>query len=133
MSLPDNVRCNVAVPFPALVKGSGPITLAKQNGIWTAGFSLDPITSKIALAGDLTTDFLLVYDSVSLSFFKVSFLDIQTLRTLTVAQLPAPGGLNKGAGFMVSDATATAFWSIVAGGGANTVPVRSDGLNWRIG
>jgi hypothetical protein len=34
---------------------------------------------------------------------------------------------------MVSDATVTTFASIVAGGGANRVPVYSDGTNWRIG
>jgi hypothetical protein len=33
----------------------------------------------------------------------------------------------------VSDATATTFASIVAGGGANPVPVYADGTNWRIG
>ena len=35
--------------------------------------------------------------------------------------------------FLVTDASATTFQSIVAGGGANIVPVYSDGTNWRIG
>ena len=34
---------------------------------------------------------------------------------------------------MVSDATASTFFSIVAGGGTNVVPVFADGTNWRIG
>ena len=33
----------------------------------------------------------------------------------------------------VSDANATTFNSVVAGGGANFVPIFSDGTNWRIG
>jgi hypothetical protein len=33
----------------------------------------------------------------------------------------------------VTDASATTFHSIVAGGGANVVPVFSDGTDWRIG
>jgi hypothetical protein len=33
----------------------------------------------------------------------------------------------------VTDATATTFASIVAGGGTNKVPVYYDGANWRIG
>jgi len=33
----------------------------------------------------------------------------------------------------VTDASATTFNSVVAGGGANTVPVFSDGTSWRIG
>lgn len=49
----------------------------------------------------------------------------------TVATLPAVG--NAGARDFVSDATATTFNSIVAGGGTNGVPVFDDGAHWRIG
>lgn len=130
--LPDTVRANVAVPFPTLVKGAGPITLTKTNGIWTIAFSPNVLATQSALVGALSTDFVVVYDSIAQTLFKASLTDLQTLRTLTVATLPAAAA-NKGVGFLVSDANATAFWTIVAGGGANTVPVRSDGANWRIG
>lgn len=40
MTLPANIRINMSAPFPALVKGSGLVTLTKQNGIWTVGFSI---------------------------------------------------------------------------------------------
>lgn len=50
---------------------------------------------------------------------------------VAVASLP-DATKNTGSARMVNDATATTFWTIVAGGGANTVPVRSDGTNWRI-
>jgi len=52
---------------------------------------------------------------------------------VTVASLPAAATIGAGAKAFVSDATATTFASIVAGGGANNVPVYSDGTNWRIG
>ena len=130
--LPDTIRANVGVPFPALVKSSGPISLAKVSGIWTVGFSPALLNTQSALVGALPTDFVVVYDSVAQTLFKASLTDLQTLRTLTVATLPAAAA-NKGVGFLVSDANATTFWTIVAGGGANTVPVRSDGANWRIG
>lgn len=48
----------------------------------------------------------------------------------TVATLPT-GTIGMRA--FVSDANATTFASVVAGGGANGVPVYSDGTNWRIG
>lgn len=56
-------------------------------------------------------------------------------RVYTVATLPAPSGtIPPGSRAMVNDANATTFNSIVAGGGANTVPVFVDGAgNWRIG
>ena len=48
----------------------------------------------------------------------------------TVAGLTAA---QTGARSFVTDANATTFASIVAGGGANGVPVYYDGTNWRIG
>jgi hypothetical protein len=53
--------------------------------------------------------------------------------TFTVATLPAAGTAGAGTRAMVTDANATTFHSIVAGGGSNVVPVFSDGTNWRIG
>lgn len=53
--------------------------------------------------------------------------------TLTVATLPAAATAGAGARAFVTDANATTFASIVAAGGANGVPVYSDGTNWRIG
>ena len=55
------------------------------------------------------------------------------LGVLTVATLPAAATAGAGARAFVSDANATTFASIVAAGGANNVPVYSDGTNWRIG
>jgi len=51
----------------------------------------------------------------------------------TVATLPSAVTSGTGARAFVSDATATTFASTVAGGGANKVPVYSDGTNWKIG
>jgi hypothetical protein len=51
----------------------------------------------------------------------------------TVAALPSAATSGMGARAFVSDANATTFASTVAGGGANKVPVYSDGTNWKIG
>lgn len=51
----------------------------------------------------------------------------------TVATLPSAVTSGMGARGFVSDANATTFASAVAGGGANKVPVYSDGTNWKIG
>ncbi|HEX7952935.1 MAG TPA: hypothetical protein VF523_07705 [Burkholderiales bacterium] len=58
-------------------------------------------------------------------------LDTQAT-VLTVANLPSAAGLT-GTRYMVSDANATTFMSTVAGGGANVVPVVSNGTVWKIG
>lgn len=53
--------------------------------------------------------------------------------SMTVANLAAAATAGAGARAFVTDATATTFLSTVAGGGANKVPVVSDGTNWLIG
>lgn len=55
-------------------------------------------------------------------------------RTRTVAQLPAAGTAGRRAFVTDSNAAMTAgIGAVVAGGGANQVPVYDDGTNWRIG
>ena len=51
----------------------------------------------------------------------------------TVSGLPSASTAGEGARAFVTDATATTFASTVTGGGANKVPVYSDGTNWKIG
>jgi hypothetical protein len=58
---------------------------------------------------------------------------LPALTVYTVATLPSAVTSGVGARAFVSDATATTFASTVAGGGANKVPVYSDGTNWKIG
>lgn len=56
--------------------------------------------------------------------------------TKTVANLPSVAIAGAGARAAVTDATQTltaGIGAIVAGGGANIVPVFCDGTNWRIG
>lgn len=53
--------------------------------------------------------------------------------SVTVATLPAAAAGYTGFRAFVTDANATTFASIVAGGGSNGVPVYCDGTNWRIG
>lgn len=53
-------------------------------------------------------------------------------RVFTVATLPA-ANISAGDMAYVTDANATTIGGIVAGGGANRVPVNYDGANWRIG
>ena len=56
---------------------------------------------------------------------------VQT-QVLAVGSLPSAVGI-AGARFVVNNATVTTFASVVAAGGANIVPVFSDGTTWRIG
>jgi len=81
-------------------------------------------------------------DAAMTEVFSVDFVNMRincyrplVTRVYTVATLPAPSGtVPPGSRATVSDANSTTFNAIVAGGGANTVPVFVDGAsNWRIG
>jgi hypothetical protein len=61
MALPATIRVNVRAPFPALVTGSGLITVTKANGIWTIGFNPALIAVQNPPANPLT-DLALVWD-----------------------------------------------------------------------
>jgi hypothetical protein len=50
-----------------------------------------------------------------------------------LAGLPSAAAVGVGARGFISDAVSRTFDTIAAGGGANYMPVWSDGLNWRIG
>lgn len=83
MTLPANIRVNTAVPFPALVLGSGPVTVSKNNGIWTLGFTISAFGSQVPLAGNYPTDFVLAWDAVNQTFFKVSITNLISSLAIT--------------------------------------------------
>jgi hypothetical protein len=51
----------------------------------------------------------------------------------TVATLPSAADSGVGARAFVTDSSVTTFGSTVSAGGANKVPVYSDGVNWKVG
>lgn len=62
-------------------------------------------------------------------------ITVSYIRTVpvTVASLPSAATAGQGSRAFVTDANATTYASVVAGGGSNKVPVYSDGTNWLIG
>jgi len=67
---------NVLVPFPALVTGSGPITLTKLNGVWKIGFTISAFGSQNPPIGNYATDSLIGFDAIAQQFFQVSFKNL---------------------------------------------------------
>lgn len=76
MTLPASIRVNTRVPFPSLIYGSAPVTISKVNGIWTIGFSVDALGAQVPAAPSYPTDFVLMWDSVAKTYFKVSITSL---------------------------------------------------------
>ena len=62
-----------------------------------------------------------------------AYTDVNTTAVFTVAGLPVAAAVGAGARAFVNDANAATFNTLLAAGGANKVPVFSDGAAWRIG
>jgi hypothetical protein len=68
---------------------------------------------------------------VEVNFDAVVCASVQTTPT-TYVQLPTAVD-NAGARAFITDGSTATFAATVAGGGANKVPVYSDGTNWKVG
>jgi hypothetical protein len=116
---------NVALGFQA----GDSLTTGSNNTV--IGYDAD--VSAVGVSNEITMG------NASVTVFRVPGLTLTfsvkyfNHGTLTVATLPAAATAGAGARAFVTDANATTFASVVAGGGANGVPVYSDGTNWRIG
>jgi hypothetical protein len=132
---------NTAVGSDALLQATGGNNTAVG---YQAGNSLttganNTIIGHDADASSATVSNEITLGNASVTSFRVPGLSwtggVKYFNTgvLTVATLPTAATAGAGARAFVSDANATTFASIVAGGGANNVPVYSDGSNWRIG
>lgn len=64
MSQPANIRVNMSSPFPALVKGLGPIAISKLNGIWTVSLNFGAIAQAQGLPDPANT-FVLVWNALT--------------------------------------------------------------------
>ena len=116
---------NVALGFQAgdaLTTGSNNLVLGYDADVSAAG-----VSNEITLGNASVTSMRV--PGLTLTFSAKYFNN----GTLTVATLPAAATAGAGARAFVTDANATTFASVVAAGGANGVPVYSDGTNWRIG
>ncbi len=85
MTLPANIRVNAQLPFPSLVYGSGPITIAKQNGMWTVGFSIGAFGTAVPPLGDYPIDFFMGWNANTNSFFKMSIANLVSALNTSLA------------------------------------------------
>lgn len=88
MAIVPNVTVSAQFPFPATVKGSGPIVIGKVNGIWTVTFTI----AQLGVLGpgfDPSTNFLLVWNAVTGTFQQLAVQSViaasSTPRIVTAA------------------------------------------------
>lgn len=113
---------------------------AGAASLWYGWSSGDSATGWIAINPDGTPRIrtgkgLLIEDATGVDLLNIKSTGVVVGLATTVASLPAAASNTYGRVY-VSDSTVAAsgnFGAIVAGGGANKVPLWSDGANWLIG
>lgn len=98
------------------------LNTSTDNGVLTVGGDVMPEADNTRSVG-----------SSSFRFANGFFGGYVRTGSYVVSALPSAATAGAGARAFVTDATATTFASTVAGGGANKVPVVSDGTNWIVG
>jgi hypothetical protein len=76
--MPANVRISAQFPFPSGVAGTTPIAITKANGIWSVALPLDALATQNPSGGSLTTDYVLVWDSLTGTYFKMPISNVPT-------------------------------------------------------
>lgn len=75
----------------------------------------------------------LYFNQITITLQQLIGVNTLASTAYTVATLPSAVDYGVGTRTFVSDALAPVFAATVVGGGAVTVPVYSDGTNWRVG
>jgi hypothetical protein len=79
------------------------------------------------------TNVLRLYFNQSNSVLEALVSETPANNVFIVSNLSTPADAGVGARSFVTDSSVTTFGSVVAGGGANKVPIYSDGTDWRVG
>lgn len=78
MALPTNMRVNTQFPFPALVTGSGGISVSKKNGIWNIAPNFSALAQIVSLPNPSVKE-VWVFDPVT------GVYNVMTLAALTTS------------------------------------------------
>lgn len=75
MTVPQ-ARVNIQAPFPAFVRPTGPITLTKQNGVWSIGFNAQGVPSIVIPPSGLPNEWIVAFSNSAGQTFSVSLADL---------------------------------------------------------
>lgn len=89
MTQPANIRINLGAPFPSRVKGSGPVALAKQNGIWTVSLNYGAFGPVNSVPNPATT-YSLVWDSTTGTFYLIPLAAVSGNKVVKVITAAGP-------------------------------------------
>jgi hypothetical protein len=89
MTFPANIRINTSAPFPATVRGSGAISISKQNGIWTVGLGFAGLVQLPAVI-DPSNTYTLVWNALTGVFTLVPISAVFSSKVVKILTAAGP-------------------------------------------
>lgn len=112
------------------------VSIANMTSVWMSNSNVyNAISMSVSTMGYGANSIsrVLTFSVDANTVFDVDTKGIFFSKANTVSSLPAASSVAKGSRSFVTDCSNSVFNVVVASGGSNSVPVFSDGTNWRIG
>lgn len=123
MSQPANIRVATSVPFPAQVKGSGLIQIAKANGIWTVSLNVATLLPAVAVVPNPGTTYALAYDSTTGVYYLMQLAALNTQKVVRILTQPGPYPAQPGDDVLIVKQAVGAAFNITVDWSARTKPL----------
>jgi hypothetical protein len=123
MTLPANIRVNASVPFPATVKGSGVISIAKLNNIWTISLNFAALgISPVAL--DPANSYVLIWNAVTNTFALIPLSAVFSSKVTKILTAAGPYAALPTDEVLIVKQTVAAAFTVTVDWSARTKPLR---------
>lgn len=124
MSLPANVRVATSVPFPAQVKGSGVVAIAKANGVWTVSLNFNALLPAVAAVPNPATTSALLWDSTTGAFYLMPIGYVSNNKVVQVLTAAGPYAANANDDVLIIKQAVAAPFTVTVDWSARTKPLR---------
>lgn len=119
MTLPANIRVNVAAPFPAKVKGAGLIAISKTKGIWTVSINFAAV-AKTPLVADPANTYVPAWNALTGAVSMVPMAGVFSSKVVLIQTAAGPLAVPANVDVLIvkqlvaAPFTATVDWSLRA-------------------
>lgn len=122
MTLPANIRVNQSAPFPATVKGAGPIGIVKRNGIWTVTLNFGAL-GILANVPDPANTYVLTWNALTGVFALIAVAAIGGQKVERILTAPGPYAALPGDDVLIVKQIVAAAFTITVDWSVRTKPL----------
>lgn len=123
MTLPANIRVNLAAPFPSIIKGSGPIAIAKRNGIWTVSLNFAGFGTAQSVPDPANT-YTLVWNALTGVFTLIPISQVASNKVVKILTAAGPYAAQPNDEVLIIKQAVAAAFTVTVDWSARAKPLR---------